>query len=41
MVRLNFYTDDFEEAIKEDGDPFDDTSVPQVGFLLYYTQVKC
>ena len=39
--RINFYTDDFEEASMEDGVPNDPTSSPQVGFKLYYDQVKC
>ena len=39
--RINVYTDDFEQAISEDGIPNDDTSKPQVGFHLYYNQVSC
>ena len=39
--RLNFFTDDFEQAIVEDGVPNDDTSRPQVGFKMYYEQLSC
>ena len=39
--RINVYTDDFEEASKEDGIPNDATSNPQVGFHLHYNQIKC
>ena len=39
--RLNFFTDDFEQAIVEDGIPNDDSSRPQVGFKMYYQQMSC
>ena len=41
LFRINFYTDDFEEASMEDGVPNDDTSSPQVGFKLHFNQIKC
>ena len=39
--RINFFTDDFEQAISEDGVPGDDTSRPQVGFKMSYEQMSC
>ena len=39
--RINFFTDDFEQAISEDGVPGDDSSRPQVGFKLFYEQFAC
>ena len=39
--RINFYTDDFEEASQEDGIPNDDSSNPQVGFHMFYSQTAC
>ena len=40
VLRINVYTDDFEEASKEDRIPNDASSNPQVGFHMHCNQIK-